>query len=244
MVGAVLLLGGSGKLSLEYMASSRWWLTTAPFERAGRPYEVRFVRDGKFRGFAEGEGMAEISGRYRIVDGGTLDLDYARYSAYDLMDHITGKMGPPPPAVKKTRCRFVYPSGHYLHGSLLKCENSFHLYNRDDPVPPGTGVMIGDVPAVTMGGREGVTRDHVRIRAAPDVKAARIHYYSEEFCQKRLPALPPGKIILILARTRDKRRVGSLEDYWYYADDRDGGGWEGCRKERFGWVFGAYVRLL
>jgi hypothetical protein len=83
-------------------------------------------------------------------------------------------------------------------------------------VKAGTGRIFRGMPVVTMGMAKGTTTSGVKIREKPSVNAKALEYNAELFApDKTAQSVPANTEVVIIARTRDKDKVQSWNNYWY-----------------------------
>jgi hypothetical protein len=83
-------------------------------------------------------------------------------------------------------------------------------------VKAGTSKIWRGVPVITMGPARGKTTTSVKIREKPSVNAKALDYIEELYAPDRtFQSVPADTEVTVIARTRDKDKVQSWNNYWY-----------------------------
>lgn len=218
---------GKPELTPEYLVSNTW----GQFNESC--VAIKFTKDGRFDMTYECENHCESikqgSGSYKIK-GDTITLTFE----------------------KLPQCT-DFNKGEVLHGKLSDLnslqyrwylsfdERGITVYNYSTEIKTGDAVTIQGVEAVSMGSASGHTTSVLKIRTAPGAKEKEITW--EGSCDSDTEVYKSIKKdtgLVIFARTKNKDKVGKMENYWYYVRfDKEGY----CGGSVEGWVFGEFVKI-
>ncbi len=100
---------------------------------------------------------------------------------------------------------------------------------------PGTSKVYKGVPVVTMGLAKGVTTTNVKIREKPSINAKALEYVKAPYeTDAVLQSVPANTEVVVIARTRDRDKVQSWNNYWYLVSS-------GFTTEV--WMYGEFVKI-
>jgi hypothetical protein len=105
----------------------------------------------------------------------------------------------------------------------------------DFTVKAGTSKIFRGIPVITMGMAKGVTTTGVKIREKPSVNAKSLEYITRMFDPgTEQQSVPEKTDVTVIARTRDRDRVQSWNNYWYLVN-------VGVMNEV--WMYGEFVKI-
>lgn len=212
------------KLTPEFLASNNWDLEN------GCDIEIKFTGDGRFTIIQRCGNSAEtdyinISGGFKI-NGDKITLTVE--SAEEMSE------------IKK---------GKSLQGVLVKKNNlkyrwcldfkDFTIWNINILTAAGDAASINGIAAVTMGVKTASTTTVIKVREAPGASAKEINFECGDN-DETIKSLGKGKSLTVLARTKDKDKVGKWNNYWYYVEYKKCEFDDGFSR---GWVFGEFVKV-
>lgn len=185
---------------------------------------TRFRADGTFHGHFQGEGAGEVLGLYTVISPSRIRLK-----------SIPGERGDDArPDGFDSECALERDSDSVFKEWYLDCGSVRH-YDQNSNVAAGMKRSIGDVPAVTMGARSGVTTARVRVRSAPNTAAKELECGG--YGTEPVPYAESGTKLAVYARTESKEKLQSYNNYWYYVNVQ-------CFVlPVHGWVFAEFVKL-
>lgn len=102
-------------------------------------------------------------------------------------------------------------------------------------LPAGLERESEGVPIITTGYRKGKTKVAVKLRSTPSVAASQAKCYTEDVFEEEVSQIPAGESVITLGRTKNKEKVGTVEDYWYLVEPE----YFLCSI----WVHGQYLQL-
>jgi hypothetical protein len=182
-----------------------------------------------------GEDLTIITGRYLINN------DKLKLSIYKLSGHsYTKDMDLSKEMLINTECQFVSNNkssiNSLLYNSYYKCDNGYYIFNNSDKTKINSEITINSIPVLSLGLKKGVTTENVKIRENPDIKSKSIIFNSEMY-GGNLPSIPKGAEISIIARTIEKNRIGSWDNYWYYVNVGD------YYRKGWVWMYGEFIKI-
>lgn len=219
-------------LTPEYLVSAVW----GPENRVGM--KLKFPADGRFESAIDyGQSYSDGAGTYLIKDG-KLFLIYETSTMDPEIKGLTLKNGVLITDMESPKYR------RYL---LFKAGELGRLYIREDLkiwdysslVREGELLSVRGVDAIAVGGKSAVTSAVVKVRETPGISGKEINYTyeDEEGTKVTVRALPKDTSLTVLARTKDKDRVGKWNNYWYYVE------FEKYIEYTRGWVYGEFVEM-
>ena len=225
----------SGKsLTPEYLASTKW----GPENLYGM--KVSFTKKGKFEANINyGQDYSEAKGTY-VIKNGKVTLTVDKIPADKQVEGMILKDGQLSDGVlkydeksPKYQWCLVFKEGKsmYLHGEVK-------IWDHKSLIPEGTVFKIQGKDVVAMGAKQAETSTVVKVRETPSVKGKEIHYtYEDAMDTVTVKSLEKGKSLIVLARTKEKDKVGKWDNYWYYVE------FETYINYMRGWVFGEFVKM-
>ena len=231
------IAGEMHTLTPEYLASTPW--KTAPDDAEGT-MEITFTPDGHFKFMIDLiQSYIDASGTYSIKEGKVSlmieDSNMGRANIGSSLDGgviLTDKN-----SLKYTRYLYfkkIMLKEFYLH------VNELLLWDTSSVVKEGEPVSIKGIEAVTMGVKEAVVTNPLKMREMPDPNGKEINITYTDSDSEDPPivvkALPIGRQLLALARTKDKRSVGKWNNYWYYVEFE-------LYETRRAWVYGEFLKF-
>jgi hypothetical protein len=106
---------------------------------------------------------------------------------------------------------------------------------QDFKTKAGTSKIFRGIPVVTMGLVKGVTTTGVKIREKPSVNAKSLEYITTMFDPgSEQQSVPEKTDVVVIARTRDKDKVQSWNNYWFLVN-------VGVLNEV--WMYGEFVKI-
>jgi hypothetical protein len=216
------------KLTPEFLASEKWVLPWSEDDYDDNcPGKAEFTKKGTFtllRKCSHAEMWINASGSYKIK-GDQIILKVEKSEGEIIVEGniFTGKLD------SEGSLKFDDPLGYI--------ENK----KSTEPVKAGEPVKINSIDAVSMGSVSGHATSVIKIRIGPGTDKKEITWTgncdtdSEEF-----KSVKKNTELVILARTKEKDKVGKWTNYWYYVkfykESSCGGSVEG-------WVFGEFVKI-
>jgi hypothetical protein len=212
-------------LTPDYLASNTWdqfneSCVAIKFTKSGQ-FDMTYVCDNHCEEYKQG------SGSYKIK-GDTVTLTFEKFP----------------------QCT-TFSEGETLQGKL-KNEDSFgyrwyisfdsvRVYNHNTIIKAGDVVNLYGVDAVSMGSVSGHTTAALKIRKAPGAKEEEITWDGScDSDNETYKSIKKDTELTIYARTKNKDKVGKLENYWYYVKFYKEGY---CGGSVEGWVFGEFVKV-
>ncbi len=115
--------------------------------------------------------------------------------------------------------------------------------NLNSFIKAGDPVSVNDINAVSMGSANGVATTNLKIREMPNATAKEIHFTHYKDSQYiTAKSLDKDAKMTVYARTKERDKVGKLNNYWYYIGMKYNDG-EGGDPILTGWVFGEFVKI-
>jgi hypothetical protein len=203
--------------------------------RAGGAYEIEYGS----------EGMSwRDEGTYTITGNSITLAPSACYLHKNGEAIDCGKsMGPASCSIRDDADSIYY--GKYL---VCRSQNNEHLLSESEKnseirfpvekfkVPEGETKKFHGIPVVTMGMKDGIVLKNAKIREKPSVDAKPLTYSAALFTDESemRPYVPEKTSVKVLARTNDRAKVESWENYWYLIN-------AGVNTEV--WMFGEFVEI-
>jgi hypothetical protein len=211
------------KLSPEYVSAHQWG------EEGVYGVNIKFAPGGTFmatdRYSAQNESTVE--GTYKIK-GDTLVLTITHTTGLRFKNIKKGLF-----SVDPTSVRYLY---------YFQFEEA-RIWNKDSQRPAAIDMIFDGVTVVTMGAVKGKTTDNVKLRVKPDPSAAEINYIAIEpspvdpmGTTVEKPFMPRNTAVTVLARTKEKMKVGKWENYWYYVEYLES--WDYMKRA---WLYGQFL---
>ena len=135
----------------------------------------------------------------------------------------------------------LYYSNYFICSSK-KNKNAVSVNVASMPFPvehskvkSGTARIYKGIPVVTTGPAKGITTTNVRIREKPSINSKSLDYVKNPYeTDAVFESVPVNTEVMVIARTRDKDRVQSWNNYWYLVST-------GFNTEV--WMFGEFVKI-
>jgi hypothetical protein len=225
----------SQALTPEYLASGTW----GPENTCG--IKVKFTKDGKFDMYVEyGQSYSEGKGTYVIKDG-KVSLTINKIPPDKQVEGMILKEGQLLNGVlvydeKSPKYRSCLS---FKEGKSLYIDGAVKIWDYNSLIKEGTSFSIDGKEVIAMGAKEGATTAIVKVRETPSATGKEIHYTYEDAMEPpvTVKALDKGKHLIVLARTKDKDKVGKYNNYWYYVE------FERYIDYMRGWVYGEFVQM-
>jgi hypothetical protein len=222
-------------LTPEYLASGTW----GPENRVG--IKVKFTKDKKFEANIDyGQSYSTGKGTY-VIKGGKITLTIDKIPADKQLEGMELRDGQLSDGIliydekspKYKEC-LVFKEGESLYR-----KGEVKIWNYNSLIKKGTAFTIQGKEVTGMGAKEGSTTVIVKVREEPSVNAKEIHYTYEDAMEPpvTVKSLEKGKGLIVLARTKDKDKVGKWNNYWYYVE------FETYIDYMRGWVYGEFVQM-
>ena len=232
IIPSVITAGDVQSITAENLASGTW----GPENRLGM--KIKFTREGRFEFVLDyGQSYSDAAGSYTIKNG---KLNLAVESSNT--DKSSAGMN-----IKNGILSTDASSPKYRRYILFKAEDLKDLYIHEDlkiwdynsVVKEGESLSIKGIDASGMGVKEAATTAVVKVRESPGVNAKEIHYSYEDAdgTTVNVKALPKDTTVIVLARTKEKDKVGKWTNYWYYVE------FEKYFDYGKGWVYGEFVQI-
>ena len=207
-----------------------------------RGMDIKFTRDGKFEStisWGYGQSGTDVSGIYTIKNG-RVTLLFKNSSINDSISGVELEDGTPgyDPGSLKYR-RYISFKGKELQ-ELEFGTKELKIWDYNSKVEEGESLTINGFEAVAMGLKMGLTTSVLKMRKAPSAKAEQLQYTYEEAGDDQphtVKALPLGTPLKVIARTKNKERVGKWNNYWYYVE------FETYYDYMRAWVYGEFVKI-
>ncbi|HOP31463.1 MAG TPA: hypothetical protein PK293_13620 [Spirochaetota bacterium] len=221
----------SQSLTTDYLTSGNW----GPENILGM--KIKFTRDGRFESEINyGQSYNDTAGTYSIKNGKlTLVIENSAMDsslAGFILKNGTLINDPSSPKYRQ----YISYKGKELEQLYIKGE--LKIWNYNTLVKEGEPLKINGREAIAMGAKEGLTTAVLKMREAPSSTAKEIHYTYVDVDQTfTVKALPKDRSLIILARTKDKDKVGKYNNYWYYVE------FERYFDYMRAWVYGEFVKI-
>ena len=218
-------------LTVDHLFSGTW----GPENLIGM--KIKFTREGKFESEINfGQAGTEASGSYAITKG-KLNLSIEKSEPERSIAGIILKNGTliNDPSSPKYR-QYISFKGKELEQLYIKDE--LKIWNYNTLVKEGELLKITGRDAIAMGAIEGATTAVLKMRELPASNAKEVHYTYDDIDQTyTVKALPKDTKLVILARTKDRDKVGKYNNYWYYVE------FERYFDYMRAWVYGEFVNI-
>lgn len=215
-------------ISVDTLTTSRW--KSDPYNGYGD--SISFSKDGVYGISFSGEGCGQNwTGNYKIDSNNKVSLSEGIQQVKDCA-----------PNMPKTTCEYKKEEEPLLYEYYLVC-NSSKYWNANTTVPAGKELTFGGIPVITMGGKQAITIDDVKLRAKPDTNSESYKCSVEKYMMEgEKPFVPKDIELILLFRSKEKMKVKNWENYWYYAYVVTG--WYGhCNSPSGeGWLYGEFIK--
>jgi len=217
-------------LSPEFLASGKWSIYGG-FE-GGDPCSgmAEFTKDGRFTMKKNcNYEVIDITGTYKI-NGNKLN-----YTVEKSPDGTLFKKGEKGEATLSDKDSYDYRW-------YLDDKKTGKIFNHNTKIKDGETVTYGSIEAVSIDKKNGIVTTALKVRESPDASAKEIKFGEANGSEWiELKSLKQGTDLIIYARTKEKVKVGKLNNYWYYVGFSTNG-FEGSEDYK-GWVFGEFVKI-
>lgn len=210
-------------ITAEYLSGSKWGPDNGRYG-----WFIEFRKDGTYDENFAGEGCGGYKGTYAIIN-----------KAVVLNANQKDACTPDQKPVVNRKCAVEKDEKSLYRTVKMVCDGQYGYHRLDSTAAADRPVDIQGVPAVSMGARNAEVKEAVMFRASPDKSGKVITCKDHE--AKAMGALPKGMQLIVLARTKDKVRVGNWENYWYFVDPNID--WYSSCDSGEGWVFGEFVEF-
>lgn len=226
------LLSMCGKLpdgpvlpSLDILQSGKWGPEGGSFG-----WYLSFSEKGFWEN-SDGEGCGGYEGTYSILNG-----------------KVNLKPEPSPecpgPDFGPKTCTMIRTSKSLFSTLYLECGPNNLYWNTEAKVEKGELRTINGINVISLGLVSGVANENVMYRQAPDInsKAFGCTYTNPKFITDHISYnfIPEGTQLTLIARTTQKQKIKSWENYWYYVQPASDWYAGGCSPTE-GWVFAEFV---
>jgi len=204
--------------------------------------ELKFASDGTYTYEYGSEGVSWYNrGTYSIKgDIVVLKPDFCSTHREGTAGDCGETMGEASCSIRTTPDDLYYYK--YLTCISKKNKNAVATNDASMPLPveqsrvkSGTSKIFKGVPVITMGLAKGITITNVKIREKPSVNSKSLEYYKEIYGPGgEYQSVPAKTEVVVIARTRDREKVQSWNNYWYLVS-------VGFNSEV--WMFGEFVKL-
>lgn len=222
----------------EYLASGSW----GPEYDVGM--KVKFTRDGKFESDTNyGQDGCSADGTYSIRSG-KLSLSMEKSKKDDIFCGVMTLKGgilSADPASPKYRNYILFRKNEVKN---LYLEDDLKIWDYNSKLKEGDTLTINGLSVLAMGIKSAVTTAAVKVRETPGINGKEMHFvyddpYGAYVVQKSdtsdtLKSIKKSFSVTVLARTKEKDKVGKLNNYWYYIE---------FAIENRGWVFGEFIKI-
>jgi len=231
-------------LTPEYLASGIWGPETGSWGTADDVgMKIKFTGDGKFESETMyGQDGCFADGTYSVKSGKlTLTMEKSKNEPFcgDMNSRkgITLKNGTlvTDAASPKYSRYILFKKGEVKD---LYFEDDLKIWDYNSIVKEGEPLSIKGLNVLAMGMKKSMTTAVVKVRETPNVKGKEIHFSYEDYdtgetvTQKSISS---NYGVTVLARTKEKDKVGKLNNYWYYVE------FNGNVR---GWVFGEFIKIF
>lgn len=202
-------------------------------------YHLEFKDSGEYMKHFAGPGSWQCAGKFRI-ESGTVYLSSGKFipeaTPRDYMD------------CEAKKCTLDLDNDSLYRNRKLVCKPGKGVYYmKSAAVPAGAERVIRGEKAITVGLKTAVLKTAMKIRTAPNSKA-KAYFFRKLEAENDRDSLPERHEITLLARTKQKDKIGSNENYWYFADL--GLEMSYCASpfkenicESTGWIFGEWLDI-
>ena len=212
-------------VTADYLAASKWGPSNGRYG-----WYIEFRKDGTYDENFAGEGCGGYKGTYAIAN-----------NAVVLNTNQKDACTPDQKPVVNRKCVVEKDDKGLYRDVKMVCDGLFGYHRQDSVAAADRQVDIQGVPAVSMGARNAVVKETVMFRVSPDKSGKVITCKGAGPDEKSSSALPKGMQLIVLARTKEKARVGNWENYWYYVDPNID--WYSSCDAGEGWVFGEFIEM-
>lgn len=201
-------------------------------------YYIEFKSDGSYVKNFAGPGSWMCTGKYSISNG-VVALgrgEFADATPRDYMD------------CEKKQCTIKEDNASFYRTKVLSCKpGKAQYWKKSAIVKPGLETKVQGYSVILMGVKKAQVKTAMKVRFKPDAESKAYYFDSLEGAGGR-DSLPKGHEIEILARTKDKVKVGDNLNYWFYVDlgTADAFCAQGIKKnicESRGWIFGQWIEF-
>ncbi len=219
-------------LTAEYLISGSW----GPENWLGM--KIKFGSDGKFESSIDyGQTGTDLSGSYTVTNG-KLTLKIENSNLDKSIIGLVIKDGKPgyDPASLKYRNYISFTDKEierlYIKGRDLR------IWDHNSLIKEGEPVRVHSIDAIAMSARKGVNTSVLKMREAPSQNSRELQYTYEDIDKTyTVKALPVNTALTILARTKEKEKIGKWNNYWYYVE------FETYLDYMRAWVYGEFVKI-
>ena len=203
-------------------------------------YYIEFQEPNKYVKNFGGPGSWQCSGTFQIASGKLL----LSRGEFDPLETPRENMN-----CESMKCQLV-PDNKSLYRNLkLSCDPSkYEYFLKSATATPGMERKVDAQRVVTMGTKTAILKTAMKVRVQPNSKAQAYFLESMGTETTNRDSLPEKHEITLLARSLKKDKVGSSENYWYFADldlelsycarlQKE----KGCRST--GWIFGEWLEI-
>lgn len=219
-------------LTTEYLVSGSWgpeiWLGM----------KIKFGSDGKFESSIDyGQTGTDLSGSYTVKNGKlTLKIEHSNLDksiiGLVLKDGISGY----DPSSLKYR-NYISFTDKEIERLYIK-DSDLRIWDHNSLVKEGEPVRVNGIDAVAMAARKGSNTSVLKMREAPSQNSKELQYTYEDVDKTyTVKALPVNTALTILARTKEKEKIGKWNNYWYYVE------FETYLDYMRAWVYGEFVKF-
>lgn len=201
-------------------------------------YYLEFETGEKYIKRFAGPGSWMCLGKYSIKDG-VLTLGRGEFQDATPREYMD---------CEKKKCVLLDDNKSLYRNKVLKCKPGKDQYWKKSAITKsGIESEIQGQPVISMGLRKARLKNAMKVRTKPDPQSKAYYFRKLEAPEDR-DSLPAGYEIEILARTKEKARVGEFLNYWYYVEFSTG--LDYCAaplKENIcistGWIFAEWIDL-
>ena len=219
-------------LSKDCLVSRSW----GPENRVGM--KIKFTPDGHFESVYDyGQSYSDGSGSYTIKDDKlSLKIESSKIDSTTAGLTLNNGTLNYDAASPKYRRYILFKAGE-VKGLYLN--EDLKIWDYNSITKEGEPLTINGIEASAFGAKEAVTTAIVKVRETPGVSGKEIHYSYEDMdgTVVNIKALPKDASLIVLARTKEKDKVGKFNNYWYYVE------FERYIDYMRGWVYGEFVQM-
>ncbi len=207
-------------------------------ENPGHDHKITF-KAGKFKWVdAIAEKDAHYAGSYKI-EKGVLRLSNIKESS------VGGNW----PVPTEILCYLVPDVEVIEFEEKLACADagggtfSVSFTNTRVKAKPGVERSVSDIPVIYAPSKKRATATVV-LRSMPDTSAEPVTWFVEGKSGEAVGRknLHKGEKIKVLARTKQKKQVGKLNNYWYYVETNGVSQFGGVPLSIRGWAYGEFLK--
>jgi len=232
-IGLALALGCAAGLGAQglppELSSARWFNDEYSLDVKPDGGMVMYYTFGSLSG--------ELRGKASTSDGKRIKLTWTSDKLKGDFDLSFGQSGMTLLLVKN-------PADPKATLSLVGVESPFILWNKASFVPAGTRTTIGDVQVITAGNQLSATTDNLRVRVGPGTgfEPQIFTYRDPQGRIQTFTSILEGTNLRILARTVEKAKVETWNNYWYYIEYKEPLGTRLVYKN--GWCYGEFINQM